>query len=56
MKKCKNCEYFRPSEDKPNRGVCTNPDRDDGKLVHYFGSLKETDYCALFEKRKGDQT
>lgn len=52
MKKCKNCKYFRPCEDKPRRGVCTHPDRTDNVLVHYFGSLKETDYCALHERKE----
>ncbi len=47
--KCKNCKYFRQPVNT-NRGKCTRPDRNDGKLVYYFGSLKETDYCALFEK------
>lgn len=50
MKKCKNCKYFRPSKEK--RGECVHPERKDNVLVHYFGSLKETDYCAL-HKRKG---
>lgn len=52
MKKCKNCKYFRPCEDKPNRGVCTNPNRHDRMLAQYFGSLKETDYCALHERKE----
>lgn len=52
MTKCKSCKYFRPCEDKSRRGVCTNPQRKDKVLVHYFGSLKETDYCALFDKKE----
>lgn len=52
MIKCKTCRYFVPCEDKPKRGECTHPDRNDNEMVHYFGSLKETDYCAL-HKRKG---
>ena len=49
MRKCKNCEYYRPCEDKVKRGVCVHPERNDSVLVYYFGSLKETSYCALFE-------
>lgn len=49
MSKCKNCKYFRQPVNS-HRGECTHPDRNDGKLVYYFGSLKETDYCALYEK------
>lgn len=52
MKQCKNCKHFRPCEDNPRRGVCTNPDRDDGNLVYYFGSLKDTDYCALHDSKR----
>ena len=52
MIKCKTCRYFVHCEDKPKRGECTHPDRNDNEMVHYFGSLKETDYCAL-HKRKG---
>ncbi len=53
MKKCKTCKHSRPCKDKPRRIVCTHPDRHDDVLAHYFGSLKETDYCALHEgKRK----
>ena len=51
MKKCKNCNYFRPCKNRSKRGKCAHPERKDNKLVHYFGSLKETDYCALFDKR-----
>lgn len=50
MKKCKNCKHFRQPVNTSGRGICTNPDRKDGNLVYYFGSLKETDYCALFDK------
>lgn len=49
MRKCKNCKHFRQPVNS-HRGECTHPDRNDGKLVYYFGSLKETDYCALYEK------
>ena len=51
-RKCKNCEHFRPCEDNPKRGKCVNPERNDEVMVHYFGSLKETDYCALYERKK----
>ena len=54
MKKCKNCKYFRPCENNAKRGKCVHPERKDDVLVHYFGSLKETDYCALFEAKGAD--
>ena len=49
--RCSNCKYFRPCEDNPKRGECVNPERNDDVMVHYFGSLKENDYCALYEGR-----
>lgn len=49
MRKCRNCKHFRQPINS-NRGVCSHPERNDGKLVYYFGSLKEKDYCALFDK------
>lgn len=52
MRKCKNCKYFSPYSDKPKRGKCTNPRRNDLKLVYYFGSHKETDYCALYARKE----
>lgn len=55
MPKCKNCKYFRPGKDTTNRGECTNPERNDKMMVHYFGSLKETDYCALHERKEKEE-
>lgn len=57
MPKCKNCKYFRPGKDTTNRGECTNPTRNDEVMVHYFGSLKETDYCVehTSEKQTDDE-
>lgn len=52
MPKCKNCKYFRPCKDNAKRGECTNPVRNDEIMVHYFGSLKETDYCAEYTNRE----
>lgn len=49
MRKCKNCKHYRPCENKAQRGECVHAMRKDKKLVYYFGSLKETDYCALFD-------
>lgn len=49
MRKCKNCKHYRPCKNKAKRGKCVHPERKDDKLVYHFGSLKETDYCALFE-------
>ena len=46
MPKCKNCKYFRQPVNTSGRGECTNPVRNDDVMVHYFGSLKETDYCV----------
>lgn len=55
MRKCKNCKYYSPREDQPKRGECTNPERNDKMMVHYFGSLKETDYCALHERKEKEE-
>ena len=49
MRRCKNCKYYRPCEKSNKRGKCIHPKRDDIRLVHYFGGLKETDYCTLYD-------
>ena len=49
---CKNCEYWQPLENDPQRGVCSHPERNDKMLVYYFGSLKADDYCAKFSKKE----
>lgn len=50
MRKCKKCKWFIHScNTESQRGRCAHPERKDKVLVHYFGSLKETDYCTLFE-------
>lgn len=54
MSKCKNCKYYCPCKNKLKRGKCAHPERKDDKLVYYFGSLKETDFCALFETKGVD--
>ena len=48
---CKNCEYWNPLENDQQKGVCSHPERNDKKLVHYFGSHKADDYCAKFSQR-----
>ena len=55
MKKCKQCEYWRPLENDPKKGVCTNPERNDKVMVHYFGSLKADDYCTKFSEWKSNE-
>ena len=55
MKRCTNCKHWCPLKDNPQRGTCNNPERNDKIMVHYFGSLKCTDYCALHEDKKEKQ-
>lgn len=55
---CQNCEYWRPHLAQvidQNKGVCVHPERNDKKLVYYFGSLKVYDYCAKFVQRKTEK-
>lgn len=52
MKRCDNCKYWSPLKDNHKQGECIHPEREDKKLVHYFGSLKCTDYCALHDTKE----
>ena len=52
MAKCKDCEYFCPLENDPQKGTCSHPERNDKRFVYYFGSHKAGDYCTKWTDRE----
>lgn len=51
-KTCKECAYWEPFENDPEKGICTNPERFGKNSVHYHGYIKANDYCTKIIKKK----
>lgn len=52
MKTCKDCEYWCPFEDDPQKGRCSHPKRNDKKCVYYYGSIRADSYCTAISPKE----
>lgn len=52
MKTCKDCEYWCPFEDDPQKGTCSHPERNDKKCVYYYGSIGADSYCTAISPKE----
>lgn len=49
---CKDCEYWKPFENDPEKGTCTHPERHDRRVVYHYNYIKASDYCTKISKKK----